>query len=116
MKTYNIYRYFVLLVCLTICAVSCTDESFDQATPVFPALVENYTVAPGDTLSLTFTPNLDWEVSVPEDTMDFFWLINGDFQYSSIKGKASEEPVTVLCCNRLFCIISLYRIKFVNTF
>ena len=96
MKTNNIFKSFALLISVfTVAAVACTEKE-DQVTPVFPDVVENYTVAPGDTLSLTFTPNLDWEVSVPEDTMDFFWLINGDFQYSSIKGKASEEPVTVL--------------------
>ena len=96
MKTNNIFKSFALLISVfTVAAVACTEKE-DQVTPVFPDVVENYTVALGDTLSLTFTPNMDWEVTVPEDTMDFFWLINGDFQYSSIKGKASEEPVTVL--------------------
>ena len=97
MKTNNIFKSFALIIgVLAVCAVACTDESLNKVNPVFPELVENYTVAPGDTLKLTFTPNVNWEVAVPEDTMDFFWLIDGDFQYSKLSGKASEEPVTVL--------------------
>lgn len=97
MKTNNILKTFaVLSASLFICAVACDEPApVEPVTPVFPELVENYEVAPGDTLTLTFTPNMDWEVSVPEDTMDFFWLIDESFQYSKISGKASEEPVTV---------------------
>lgn len=81
---------------LLILAVACDEPApVEPAAPVFPELVENYAVAPGDTLELTFTPNMDWEVSVPEDTMDFFWIIDDSFQYSKISGKASEEAVTV---------------------
>ena len=80
-----------------ISAVSCDNEQpIENVTPEFPELVENYAVQAGDTLALTFTPNMDWEVTVPEDTMDFFWLIDESFQYSKISGKASEEPVTIL--------------------
>lgn len=94
----NIFKSFaVLAAAMLICAVACEEpKPVEQPTPAFPELVENMNVAAGDTLSVTFTPNMDWELSVPEDTMDFFWIIDGSFQYSKIKGKASEEPVTVL--------------------
>lgn len=97
MKTYNIFKSFALLIgALTISAVACVEpDPMENVTPVFPELVENYAVVAGETLELTFTPNMDWEISVPEDTMDFFWLIDGDFQYSKLSGKASDQPVTV---------------------
>ena len=81
---------------LLILAVACDEPApVEPAAPVFPELVENYAVAPGDTLELTFTPNMDWEVSVPEDTMDFFWVLDNGFAGSRISGRASEDPVTV---------------------
>lgn len=97
MKTNNIFKTFVAVAAsLLICAVACDEPNpLETTTPEFPDLVENYNVAPGDTLELSFTPNMDWEVTVPEDTMDFFWLIDESFQYSKISGKASEEAVTV---------------------
>ena len=97
MKTFNIYMTIALIAASIVSAVSCDEPQpiEEPAAPVFPELVENYTVQTGDTLALTFTPNLDWELTVPEDTMDFFWLIDEGFQYSKLSGKASEEAVTV---------------------
>ena len=96
MKTINKYMTVVLFAASVFCTVSCDDpQPIEPVTPVFPELVENLAVQAGDTLALTFTPNLDWELTVPKDTMDFFWLIDGGFQYDKISGKASEEAVTV---------------------
>lgn len=97
MKTNNIFRSFAAMAAfLLIFAAACDEPAPEKpAVPIFPELVENLSVVSGDTLSLTFVPNMDWEVTVPEDTMDFFWLIDGAFQYSRITGKASEEAVTV---------------------
>lgn len=96
MKTINKYMTVVLFAASVFCIVSCDDpQPIEPVTPAFPELVENLAVQAGDTLTLTFTPNLDWELTVPKDTMDFFWLIDGGFQYDKISGKASEEAVTV---------------------
>lgn len=96
MKTINKYMTVVLFAASVFCTVSCDDpQPIEPVTPAFPELVENLAVQAGDTLALTFTPNLDWEVTVPKDTMDFFWLIDGGFQYEKISRKASEEAVTV---------------------
>ena len=84
---------------LLILAVACDEPApVEPAAPVFPELVENYAVAPGDTLELTFTPNMDWEVRIPEDTMDFFWLTDDGFPSSSVSGKASTDSVVVKIC------------------
>ena len=97
MKTLNIFKSFAaFLAVISSAAVACDETNpEEQVVPLFPELVENYSVALGDTLSLVFTPNMDWEISVPEDTMDFFWIIDGDFQYSKMTGNASETPILV---------------------
>ena len=96
MKTMNIFKSLAILsATVLLCAVACEEPKPVEPTPVFPDLVENMNVAPGDTLAVTFIPNLDWELTVPEETMDFFWIIDGSFQYSKLSGKASENPVTV---------------------
>ena len=75
MQTINKYMTVVLFAASVFCTVSCDDpQPIEPVTPAFPELVENLAVQAGDTLALTFTPNLDWELTVPKDTMDFFWL------------------------------------------
>ena len=66
-----------------------------EVTVTFPALVENYEVKPGETLSLTFTPAMDWTVSVPSENLQWFWIADGTFKLDQRSGKASTEPVIV---------------------
>ena len=40
-----------------------TPDTPAEVTVTFPSLVENYEVAPGETLTLTFTPAKDWTIS-----------------------------------------------------
>ncbi len=67
----------------------------EEETPNFPSLVEDNNVAPGSELTLTFTPNYDWEISVPTEVREWFWLKDGSFTKTELKGKASESAVTV---------------------
>lgn len=66
-----------------------------EVTVTFPALVENYEVKPGETLSLTFTPAMDWTVSVPSENLQWFWIADGTFKVDKLSRKASAEAVTV---------------------
>ena len=104
MKTNNILRYAAMLFAALMMVASCVDpmdngenngSTDDDAVPTFPELVENYEVAPGATLSLTFTPNYNWEISVPSETFKYFWIVDGTFKLDKISGQASETPVTV---------------------
>ena len=47
--------------------------------------------------NVSFTPNMDWTVSIPTDaeTSEWFKLSDGVVETSSISGKASTEPVTI---------------------
>lgn len=116
MKTMNILRYAaVLFAALTMSVMtSCEDPIDEPDEPInenpgtgngdnngdkvaasFPELVENYEVAPGSELTLTFTPNYAWEVSVPSETFKYFWILDKGFKQDKLTGVASEEPVTV---------------------
>ena len=77
--------------------VSAAMLSEENTPPVFPEL-QNLTIQVGETsCDVTFTPNLDWTVSIPTDaeTSKWFELRDGEMPVSSISGKASTSPVTV---------------------
>ena len=104
MKTNNIFRYAAVLFAAIAMTASCVDPidngdnngtNGENVAPTFPELVENYEVAPGATLSLTFTPNYNWEISVPSETFKYFWIVDGSFKLDKVSGQASETPVTV---------------------
>lgn len=95
MKT--IKKYIAFLMLATLMAVSCDKDngSSTKEDPTFPQLVENYNVTPGETLTVTFTPNYDWTISIPTELRQWFWIQDGSFVVSELSGKASGEPVEV---------------------
>ena len=91
MKKNNIFRSFAAL--MTGCAmfmVSCgPDDPEVKVEPEFPASVEK-TVSPGQTVTITFDANLDWEVSVPESSITTFWIEDGAMDVAKVSGKAGN--------------------------
>lgn len=88
----------VLLAGVVALSASCsTDEDTPQPSPVFPEpAVLN--IPAGETVcEVSFTPNLDWTVSIPTDaeTAKWFKLRDGEITTTSITGKASTSPVTI---------------------
>lgn len=81
---------------------SCQEKENETQTPppvvepVFPTLVTNNQVTPGQELEFEFTPNMDWEISLSEGSFEYFKLLeeNGR-QRERLSGKASESPITV---------------------
>lgn len=70
--------------------VSCgPDDPEVKVEPEFPASVEK-TVSPGQTVTLTFNANLDWEVSVPESSITTFWIEDGAMDVAKVSGKAGN--------------------------
>lgn len=88
----------VLLAGMVVLSTSCSsDEEEPQPTPVFPEPA-TLNIPAGETeCEVSFTPNLDWTVSIPTDaeTAKWFTLRDGEISTSSISGKASETPVTI---------------------
>lgn len=91
MKKNNIFKSFAAL--MTGCAmfmVSCGPDGPEvKVEPEFPASVEK-TVSPGETVTLNFDANLDWEVSVPESSLTTFWIEDGAMDVDKVSGKAGE--------------------------
>lgn len=88
----------VLMTGLLVMAVSCKPEPQVKITPVFPDMVQDNNVAPGSTLTLTFDANADWEVSVPSENLQWFWIKDGSFKLDKVSGKVTpgeKTPVTV---------------------
>ena len=95
MKT--IRNYIALFMCAALMAVSCQEKDgpVTKDDPTFPQLIENYNVQAGSTLTVTFTPNYDWKISIPTELRQWFWIKDGSFVASELSGKASSEPVEV---------------------
>ena len=95
-------RLYMIMVAAVAMLASCDRKEPDtpvNVTPTFPALVENYNVAPGETLTLTFEANMDWSVSVPASDLQWFWIQDASFKVDKITGKVasgSKESVTVV--------------------
>ena len=109
MKTNNIFR-FLAAMAVAFGIAACEDDSKlngegpdtpdgpsgpSAVVPNFPDLVEDYAVLPGSTQELVFTPNLAWEVSIPNEIRQWFWIKDDAFTVTSLKGDASKEPVKV---------------------
>ena len=103
MKTSNIFRFMAALA-VSAGMLACDDDSKingegpdapDAVVPNFPELVEDYAVLPGSVLEVVFIPNLAWEISIPTESRQWFWIKDGSFSVTELQGKASEEPVTV---------------------
>lgn len=91
MKKNNIFRSFAaLMMGCAMFMVSCgPDDPEVKVEPEFPASVEK-TVSPGQTVTLTFNANLDWEVSVPESSITTFWIEDGAMDVAKVSGKAGN--------------------------
>lgn len=93
----NIIKIWGLSVLMCIFMTSCKEETpvVEEVKPEFPALVENNNVLPGEVLTLSFLPKLDWTVSIPQESLKWFAVIDGSFETDYISGKASETAVSV---------------------
>ena len=100
MKNTILHWTSVLLASAALMISGCTssdEEAPEVTTPVFPELA-SLTIPAGETFcEVTFTPNMDWTVSIPTDaeTSRWFKLSDGVMESTSISGRASSEPVTV---------------------
>ena len=92
MKRSIIYKVFGIaaLAFAAFGAISCTEkESEPTVEPIFPEMVTSE-VEPGETIYLTFIPNMDWEVSIPEESFKWFKILDNKFEEQSVSGKASR--------------------------
>ena len=95
MKKNNISGFFAALVMgSALFAASCEKPSGETPVPEFPQLIEK-TVAPGESVTIPVQANMDWEISVPENGLQWFWIQDGAFQLYRLSGKAGEAEVVI---------------------
>ena len=100
MKTF--FKYILSIAILPVlfaCDNNLLKPEGDDTTPVEPIFPEYFTndqVKPGDELQYAFLPNMDWELSISEESLEYFKLMeeNGR-QREKLTGKASTDTVTV---------------------
>lgn len=100
MKIMNTFRTLAVLMLGTALVISSCREPEDpvKITPIFPELVQDSNVVPGSTLTLSFEANADWEVSVPSENLQWFWISDNSFKVDKVSGKVTageKTPVTV---------------------
>lgn len=95
MKKNNISGFFAALVMgSALFAASCEKPLGETPAPEFPQLIEK-TVTPGESVTIPVQANLDWEISVPENGLQWFWIQDGAFQLYRLSGKAGEAEVVI---------------------
>lgn len=91
MKIMKLFRTSaIILAGLALAVSSCREpEPSVKIVPVFPELVQDNNVAPGSTLTLSFDANADWEVSVPSENLQWFWINDNSFKVDKVSGKVT---------------------------
>ena len=94
MKNSNIFRNMMMLAAASVIAVVSCEEPIEPQTetvePVFPELVKDDAVKAGSVITLSFSANMDYTVSVPKDNLMWFWIQDGAFEVDRVSGKV--EP------------------------
>ena len=95
MKT-KIFKFATALLGGMFVLASC-EQKLEQATPVFPTFEETtVTVEAGSATVLEFEANLDWEISVPAENLQWFWLDDAGQKTDKLSGPAGHVSVTVV--------------------
>jgi hypothetical protein len=89
----NIFK--TLFIAASLIAVACekNGQVNDQKVE-FPAAKE-YNVTPGQTVDISFTASQDWEITVPQSSIQWFWIQDGSFKLYKLTGKAGDQVITV---------------------
>lgn len=105
MNNKNISKILAVgLLAMSVAVASCTKDpenggSGSAGEPAFPDLVENYAVDALESIpAIVFTPNYDWEITIPVESRQWFWFKDGSRNVRRITGKASKDPVSVYVC------------------
>ena len=104
MNNQNIFKIMMVsFAVMLMTVVSCTkgpENGGDRGEPSFPEFAGDYAVvAPGEALEpIVFTPNYDWEITIPVEVRQWFWMKDGSRSVRRITGKASAKPVTIQVC------------------
>ena len=89
----NIFKAFFIAASFSVAACQ-QDAPVEKPEASFPEAKE-YNVAPGEELALSFNANQDWELTVPQSSIQWFWIQDGSFKLYKLSGKAGDQIVTI---------------------
>ena len=89
----NIFKAFFIAASFAVTACQ-PDNPVEDQKAEFPEAKE-YNVAAGSTLDLSFTANQDWEITVPQNSIQWFWIQDGSFKLYKLTGKAGDQVITI---------------------
>ena len=89
----NIFKAFIIAASFAVAACQ-QDKPVENPEASFPETKE-YNVAPGQELALSFNANQDWELTVPQNSIQWFWIQDGSFKLYKLSGKAGDQVVTI---------------------
>ncbi len=97
MKKFFHYLAAALLVGTSFAAASCSDDEPTPPTPQFPTPLAQQTILPGESSSFQIKPNMEWEVSIPEDARKWFYLDDNGQKVSKLRGAAvvGDKAITI---------------------
>ncbi len=97
MKKFFRYLAAALLVGTSFAAASCSDDEPTPPTPQFPTPLAQQTILPGESSSFQIKPNMEWEVSIPEDARKWFYLDDNGQKVSKLRGAAvvGDKAITI---------------------
>ena len=97
MKMYDIYKYFsaLAIACTAVMACDPEMEGGNEETEVTFPEYQEIVVAAGEKHEITFDAPVDWEVSVPDNGIQWFWIQDGEFKDYKVSGKAGENTVVI---------------------
>ena len=83
------------IIALLLLAVACTPTPTPEPEkPSFPEAVAQ-TILPGGEYTLTFAPNYDWELSLSEASVAYFYIKDGENVSYKARGEAGEHSVVI---------------------
>ena len=92
---YILKSFSIFVATVAMMFVSCNQEQpVETPKPVFPEYKE-YNVTAGSSLDIAFTANMDWEITLPDNTAQWFWVKDGTFKLLRAKGEAGDQVVTI---------------------
>ena len=93
----KIFKYMIFAVSVLIFGACEEMEEIEKTTPVFPEDVVTRNVAAGESVELTFSPNIEWKVEISgEGSGNMFWLDDDGMKATSISGKETGELTLII--------------------
>ncbi len=101
----KLFRYLAaaLLVGTSFAAASCSDDEPTPTPPQFPTQLPEQAILPGEVSSFTIKPNMAWKISIPNEALQWFYLLDDNgtddngTKVSTLHGDAAvgDQPITI---------------------